>query len=141
MVFETLRWSPGERLSSTKLNLIIDALEQLYTLVDSVVNKKTISGEIDTSSVTSPVTVLTPSSGKALSIKGWALATTSASGEITIMFANSGKIIGKLYASKTSRAGLIDINIDGNVDEPVVINWNNLDPGAKIFYEITYREG
>jgi len=32
MVFESLRWRPGERVSSVKLNAMIDAIEQTYSL-------------------------------------------------------------------------------------------------------------
>jgi hypothetical protein len=108
--------------------------------VDTLATESTIAGEIDTSSTTSPVVVLTPHAGKKIDTRAVYLATNSTSGEIEARFQNSGRLIGKIYCSKFAMVPLGGVRLVGDVDEPVTIEWSGLDTGAKIFYVIRYKE-
>ena len=108
--------------------------------VDTLATEQCVADEIDTSSETSPVTALTPSSGKKIDTRSVYLATDSASGEIAAKFQNSGKLLGKIYCSKFAMVTLRDVRIVGDANESVVIEWSGLDTGAKIFYVIRYKE-
>jgi len=108
--------------------------------VDTLATEQCVADEIDTSSETSPVTALTPSSGKKIETRSVYLATDSASGEIAAKFQNSGKLLGKIYCSKFAMVTLRDVRIVGDANESVVIEWSGLDTGAKIFYVIRYKE-
>jgi len=108
--------------------------------VDTLRTESTKTGEIDTSTATSPVDVLTPSSGKKIDTRSVYLATNSTSGEIAAKFKNSGKLLGKIYCSKFAMVTLDGVKIVGETDEPVSIEWSGLDSGSKIFYVIRYKE-
>ena len=108
--------------------------------VDTLRTESTETGEIDTSTATSPVEVLTPSAGKKIDTRSVYIATNSTSGEITAKFKNSGKLLGKIYCSKFAMVTLDGVRIVGDTNEAVVIEWSGLDTGAKIFYVIRYKE-
>jgi len=108
--------------------------------VDTLRTESTKIDEIDTSTATSPVTVLTPTSGKKIDTRSVYLATDSASGEVTAKFQNSGKLLGKIYCNKFAMVRLDSVRIEGDANEPIVIEWSGLDTGAKIFYVIRYKE-
>jgi len=108
--------------------------------VDTLRTESTVTGEINTSTATSPVEVLTPSTGKKIDTRSVYLATNSTSGEITAKFKNSGKLLGKIYCSKFAMVRLDSVRIVGDVDEAIAIEWSGLDTGAKIFYVIKYKE-
>jgi len=108
--------------------------------VDTLRTESTVTGEIDTSAATSPVDVLTPSTGKKIDVRSVYIATDSTAGEVVVKFKNSGKLLGKIYCSKFAVVALGSVHIPGDVDEPVTVEWNGLDTGAKIFYVIKYKE-
>jgi len=108
--------------------------------VDTLNIESTVTGEIDTSTATSPLTVLTPSSGKKISARGVAIHSDSTSGEIAVKFATSGKLVGKLYCSVMQALLCHALNVVGDTDEPLQIEWSGLSTGAKIFYAIRYKE-
>ena len=108
--------------------------------VDTLGTESSASGEIDTSSETSPVTVLTPSSGKKLDTRSVYLSTDSTSGEIEAWFPTSGILLGKIYCARWTMVTLDEIHFQGAVDEGIQINWSGLDTGAKIFWAIRYKE-
>ncbi len=108
--------------------------------VDTLATEQTKTDEIDTSTATSPVTVLTPSDGKKIDTRSVYIATNSAAGEIAAKFQNSGKLLGKIYCSKFAMVRLDSVRIVGDANEPVVVEWSGLDTGAKIFYVIRYKE-
>ena len=108
--------------------------------VDTLRTESTKTGEIDTSTATSPVEVLAPSSGKKIDTRSVYLATNSTSGEIAAKFKNSGKLLGKIYCSKFAMVRLDSVRIVGDTNEPIAIEWSGLDTGAKIFYVIKYKE-
>ena len=108
--------------------------------VDTLNTESTVTGEIDTSTATPPLTVLTPSSGQKISTRGVAIHSDSTSGEIAVKFAASGKLISKLYCNVMQVLLCHALNIVGDTDEAVVIEWSGLSTGAKIFYAIRYKE-
>jgi len=108
--------------------------------VDTLRTESTKTGEIDTSTDTSPVEILTPSSGKKIDTRSVYLATNSTSGEVAAKFKNSGKLLGKIYCSKFAMVRLDAVRIVGDTNEPIVVEWSGLDSGAKIFYVIKYKE-
>jgi len=108
--------------------------------VDTLRTESTVTGEIDTSTATSPAEVLTPSSGKKIDMRSVYIATNSTSGEIAAKFKSSGKLLGKIYCSKFAMVTLDGVRIVGDTNEAVVIEWSGLDTGAKIFYVIKYKE-
>jgi len=119
----------------------VDIQGQAITLdVDTLNTESTVTAEIDTSAESSPYTLLTPSSGKAISTRGAVIQTDSTAGEIAIKFANSGKIIYKIYCSKFYGNPAPRMNLTGDTDESVVVEWSGLDTGAKIFVLLTYKE-
>jgi len=108
--------------------------------VDALATELTVADEIDTSTETSPVTVLTPSSGKKIDTRSVYLATDSTSGTVAASFANTGQKLGVLYCSKFAMVRLDNVRKVGQADEPIQISWDSLDSGAKIFYVIRYKE-
>ena len=108
--------------------------------VDTLGTESSASGEIDTSSETSPVTVLTPSSGKKLDTRSVYLSTDSTSGEVEAWFPTSGILLGKIYCARWTMVTLHEIHFQGAVDEGIQISWSGLSSGAKIFWAIRYKE-
>ena len=108
--------------------------------VDTLGSESSASGEIDTGSETSPVTVLTPSSGKKLDTRSVYLSTDSTSGEIEAWFPTSNILLGKLYCAKQTMVTLHEIHFQGATNEGIQISWSGLDTGAKIFWAIRYKE-
>ena len=108
--------------------------------VDTLASETSVSGEIDTSISSSPVTVLTPTSGYKLDTRSIYLATNSSAGEVSARFPTSGKLLGKIYCSKFTMVTLKDIRITGQANESIQISWSGTDTGAKIFYVIRYKE-
>jgi len=108
--------------------------------VDILATESCVSGEIDTGTATSPVTVLTPSSGKRIDTRNIYLSTDSTSGEIEARFPTSGILLGKLYCAVHTMVTLHLVRFTGAVDEPIEISWSGLSTGAKIFYVIRYKE-
>jgi len=108
--------------------------------VDSLGTELSVSGEIDTSSETSPKTVLTPTSGYKLDTRNVYLSTDATSGEIEAKFPASNILLGKLYAAKQTMVTLQQIRFTGAKNEPIKIYWSGLSTGAKIFYCIRYKE-
>jgi len=108
--------------------------------VDTLNTESTITDVVDTSTETSPYTLLTPSSGKAITTRGAAIQTNSSGGEIWLEFANSGIVIWKIYCSKFYGNPSPEMNLTGDVDEPVLLKWSGLDAGAEIFVLLKYKE-
>ena len=118
------------------------ALQQLLGStfnVDILASEASISGEIDTTTKSPPVEVLTPPPGKRIDTRSVYLATNSTDGEVWAYFKNSGKLVGKIYCSKFAMIPLDSIRLTGDVDEPIVVNWSGLDANSKIFYVIRYK--
>jgi len=74
------------------LNSIITALSGVLK-VDALSTEDTVTDEIDTSTESSPYTILTPASGKTITTRGVTINTDSTAGEIAVKFANSGELI------------------------------------------------
>ena len=82
--------------------------------------------------------IITPSSGKRISVIGGLTVTTASSGEIRLDFPTSNKPIWRHYASKFSEAGAWKLNLTGAVNEPVRLNTTT--GTEKVFIMINYRE-
>ena len=118
-----------------------DIQSQYITLnVDVLATESSASGEIDTASETSPVTVLTPSSGKKLDTRSVYISTDSTSGEIEARFPTSDILLGKIYCSVQRAVTLSPIRFQGATDESIQISWSGLSADAKIFWCIRYKE-
>jgi len=107
---------------------------------DALAIEDTVTREIDTSTETSPVTLLTPSTGRGIETRGVYIFSDSSSGEVAVRFQNSGKLIGKLYCSKFNYQNAPKVRIRGGADDPVIVEWSGLSTGAKIFVVLVYRE-
>ena len=108
--------------------------------VDMLATELTVADEIDTGAATSPVTVLTPSSGMKIDTRSVYLATDSTAGTVKASYANSGELLGVLYCSKFAMIRLDSVRKVGQTDESIQISWTGTDTGAKIFYVIRYKE-
>ena len=108
--------------------------------VDILATEQSVTAEIDTATETSPYTLLTPSPGKKITTRVAVIQTDSSTGEIEIKYKNSGKIIYKIYCSKFYGNPAPFLNVQGDVDEPVVVEWSGLDVDSKIFIALTYKE-
>jgi len=108
--------------------------------VDTLASEESATTEIDTATETSPFTLISPSSGKRITTRAAMIQTDSSSGEIAIKFAASDKIIYKIYCSKFYGNPFPSLNIQGDTDEAVVVEWSGLSTGAKIFVALTYKE-
>jgi len=119
----------------------VDIQGQYITLdVDTLATESAVPIEIDTSAESPPYTILTPSPGKKLDTRGVYIFTDSDSGEITIKFANSGKVIAKAYVSKFRATSLPSVRFTGDTNEPLQVEWSGLSTGAKIFVVVRYKE-
>ena len=108
--------------------------------VDTLATESSASGEIDTSTASSPVTILTPSSGKRIDTRSVYISTNSTAGEIEVRFPSSGILLGKIYCSVHTMVTLSPIRFTGAVDEALQISWSDLSTGAKIFWCVRYKE-
>ena len=127
--------------SDAEIMVPVDIQGQYVTLdVDVLATESSASDEIDTSTETSPVTVLTPSSGKKLDTRGVYVSTDSDAGEIEVRFPSSGILLGKIYCSKHTMVTLPQIRFQGATNESIQISWSGLSTGAKIFWCIRYKE-
>ncbi|MHC1623134.1 MAG: hypothetical protein ACXQTR_00915 [Candidatus Methanospirareceae archaeon] len=108
--------------------------------VDTLASENTVTAEIDSATETSPFTLLTPSPGKRITTRTAVIQTDSSAGEIAIKFATTGKLIHKIYCSKFYGNPSPNLNVQGDVDEHVVVEWSDLSTGAKIFVALTYKE-
>ena len=119
----------------------VDIQGQYVTLnVDILATEDSTSGEIDTSTETSPVTVLTPSSGKKLDTRGVYVSTDSNAGEIEVWFPTSNILLGKVYCAVHKAVALQQIRFQGATNESIQISWSGLSTGAKIFWCVRYKE-
>ena len=129
------------RIIASNIMLPMDWQNQVKEVdVDTLNTESATSGEIDTSAETSPYTVLTPSSGKKISTRSVYMVTDSTSGEVTMKYQNSGKIIAKIYCSRYYQTSIPRANVLGDTDDPIVIEWSGLSTGAKISYTLGYKE-
>jgi len=119
--------------------ILLHLLQKITINVDTLATEYSIIGEIDTSTKTSPVKILTPPSGKKISTRGSYLFSDSDAGEVEMRYMNSGKLISKIYCSKFKVITLPEIHIDGEVDEPVGVYWNGLSTNSKITYVLNYK--
>jgi len=108
--------------------------------VDTLATELTVADEIDTGAVSSPVTVLTPSSGMKIDTRAVYLATDSTSGKVAASYANTGELLGIIYCNKFAMIRLDSVRKVGQTDESIQISWTGTDTGAKIFYVIRYKE-
>jgi len=108
--------------------------------VDTLATETTVSDEIDTSTASPPVTVVTPSSGRRIDTRSVYLASDSTGGKVVAKYRDSGEVLGVIYCSKFAIIPLDSIRKTGDVGEPIVIDWSDLDTGAKIYYAIRYKE-
>jgi len=128
-------------VQSSYIMVPVDIQGQAITLeVDELAIETSISREIDTSTETSPYTLLTPSSGKKIETRGIYISTDSSSGEITVKFPTSNIIVAKVYCNKFSDKSLPKVKFIGATDESLQVEWSGLDTGAKIFIVVVYRE-
>lgn len=128
-------------IQSSYIMVPVDIQGQAITLqTDELAIETSISREIDTGSETSPVTLLTPSSGKAIETRGVYIFSDSGAGEVSVEFATSGKVVMKLYCNKFSAASMPKVKFVGDTDESLQVSWSGLDTGAKIFVVVVYRE-
>ncbi|RLF21188.1 MAG: hypothetical protein DRN15_11570 [Thermoprotei archaeon] len=117
---------------------VIDILSGVLN-VDTLSSESAASGEIDTSEVSSPCTILMPAPDKRLDTRGVYLYSDSTSGEIEAKFA-SGSLLAKLYCSKQTMVSLDKVRFTGTVDEVIVMSWTGLSTGAKIYWVVRYKE-
>jgi len=84
------------------------------------------------------VDIITPSSGKRISVISGITTTDATSGVIKLDFPTSNKPIWRHYASAVKEVGAWKLNIIGAVNEPVRLNTTT---GANsVFIVINYRE-
>ena len=107
--------------------------------VDTLATESTVAGEIDTSSATAPVVVLTPPSGKRIDTRGVYLIVDSDSGECWVEFKNGGQVVAKTYLSRRKYIDMPKVRFQGDVNDSLQVNWSGLSTGAKIFYVIAYK--
>ena len=106
---------------------------------DTLASEETVTAEIDTGSETSPYTLLTPPAGRAVSTRMCIIQSDSSAGDVAVKFQTSGKLVYKVYCSKFYGNPAPHINVQGAVDEPVVVEWSDLSTGAKVFVALTYK--
>lgn len=108
--------------------------------LEKMIGGDTYIVEIDTSSATSPVTLITPSTGKRIEVRSLYIATDSNSGRIAVEFPTSGKLVGVLYASTEGSMSVDGIAVSGAVEEALKVEWSSLTTDAKIFVLLRYAE-
>ena len=119
----------------------IDAYASTGTVnVDTLATESSASGEIDTATETSPVTILTPTSGKKIDTRSVYISTDSSAGEIEVKFPTSDILVGKLYCAVHTMVTLSPIRFQGATNESLQISWSGLSTGAKIFWCVRYKE-
>ena len=118
------------------------ALQQLFYgtfNVDILSTEGGTADEIDTTTATSPVEIVTPPPHLRIDTRGAYLSTDSDTGRIVMRFRDSGKLIAVLYADKFKILPMPQVRITGNLGDPVIIEWSGLSSDAKIFYSLRYK--
>ena len=115
------------------------ASEDFIQGTDTLASEQTVTAEIDTGSETSPYTLVTPPAGAAVSTRMCIIQTDSSAGDVAVRFGTGGKLVYKVYCSKFYGNPAPHLNVQGAVDEPVVVEWGDLSTGAKIFIALTYK--
>jgi len=129
-----------------KGNFPYGLFEQIIRYLSGVINVDIQATErskpiyIDTGTATSPATVIVPSPGSAIETRGVYLTSDSSSGTVFARYAITGSIIGVLFCSKFSYQHAERLNVPGDVDEPIIVEWDGLSTHAKIYALITYKE-
>jgi len=110
------------------INVDIQATEQSYTDFFNV------------GTVSSPATLVVPSSGSALTTRAYHIAIDSTAGTILLKYGGCGSVIGAVFCSKYNADGQSRLNIHGSVGDPIILVWDDLSTGATIFVSVTYKE-
>lgn len=86
------------------------------------------------------VTLVTPSAGKKIVVKGVMITVEPATGaEVDVRFAVTNKLINKVYRGDHS-GGLVELNLEGNVNEAVNGVAVGIGAGQKAFFLVNYQE-
>jgi hypothetical protein len=86
------------------------------------------------------VTLVTPSAGKKVAVRGVMIAMeTATGGEADIRFATTNKLIHKVYRGDQT-GGYVELNLEGNVNELVNAVVTNISAGQKVFLLVNYQE-
>ncbi len=86
------------------------------------------------------VTLVTPSAGKKLVVKGVMITLEPATGaEVDVRFATTNKLIHKVYRGDHS-GGFIELNLEGNTNEAVNVVAVGIGSGQKAFCLVNYQE-
>lgn len=84
-------------------------------------------------------TIITPTTGKYLSIKGIYINTEGNSGYIRVYFATSADTVFTIYAGATPASGYIPVTIDGAVNEVLSVT-STVGKDNNYFLLVNYRE-
>jgi len=83
-------------------------------------------------------TIITPTSGSKVSVKGIYINTEGNSGYIRVYFGTTGSIF-TIYAGATPASGYVPVNIDGEVDEVVSVT-STVGAQNNYYLLVNYRE-
>jgi len=84
-------------------------------------------------------TIITPTSGTYISVKGIYINTEGNSGYIRVYFGTSTDSVFTIYAGATPASGYIPVTIDGALNEPLKVT-STVGNGSNYFLLVNYRE-
>jgi len=84
-------------------------------------------------------TIITPTTGKSLSVKGVYINTEGNSGYIRVYFGTSGDSVFTIYPTATPASGYVPVNITGSRDETLKIT-STAGNGNNYYVLVNYKE-
>jgi len=125
--------SEGENIAPNDLKAIKTCPESHHSSFSEEYTA-TAGGDIDT------VAIITPTSGKKLSVHLFQLQTDGGSGTVNLDFVTSGVKVGRLYPSKNTQAEVSQTHDDSAIDEALTLSASGIGNASKVFVKVQYIE-
>ena len=84
------------------------------------------------------VAIVAPPAGKRIGVHVHSIHTDAEAGSISLDFATSGQIVGKLYSTKTNNISSDQDHTQGDVGEPLTLTSASIGSGKKVFVKVQY---
>lgn len=99
----------------------------------------TVSFTVEADTNQTAKTLITPTAGKSIVVKGYSIVTEGTSGSIRLYFATSANTVGKTYAANAPATGYTPVLIQGARNE-VLSYTSTFGPDLKYFIVVNYKE-
>ena len=113
------------------------SLDSPVTIANRHDFETSFTSEYDTNKTA--LTIITPTTGKIVGVKGIYINTEGNSGYIRVYFGTSGNSIFTIYAGATPASGYVPLVIDGSVNETIKVT-STVGNGNNYYLLVNYKE-